>query len=113
MKLRIWKSLTFFIGLILFVAAFGVLLIAGSIFNPPPYRIVIALEDIEPYTVITRDALAVDEQTMNQRVASHLVHEAARGSAALSPGVRRRPAGVEWVATTSASGLDAVESAAG
>lgn len=75
MKLRIWKSLTFFIGLILFVAAFGVLLIAGSIFNPPPYRIVIALEDIEPYTVITRDALAVDEQTMNQRVASRLVHE--------------------------------------
>jgi len=75
-KLRIWKSLTFFIGLILFVAAFGVILVAGSIFNPPPYRIVIALEDIPPYTVLTRDMLAVDEQTMHQKVASRLVHEA-------------------------------------
>lgn len=76
MKLRIWKSLIFFIGLILFVAAFGVILVAGSIFNPPPYRIVIALEDIPPYTVLTRDMLAVDEQTMHQKVASRLVHEA-------------------------------------
>jgi hypothetical protein len=75
-KFRIWKSLTFFIGLILFIAAFGVILVAGSIFNPPPYRIVIALESIPPYTTLTRDMLAVDEQTMNQRVASRLVHEA-------------------------------------
>lgn len=76
MKLRIWKSLTFFIGLLLFVAAFGVILVAGSIFNPPPYRIVIALQDIAPYTILTRDMLAVDEQTMHQKVASRLVHEA-------------------------------------
>jgi len=76
MKLRVWKSLTFFIGLILFVAAFGVILVAGSIFNPPPYRIIIALEEIPPYTVLTRDMFAVDEQTMHQRVASRLVHEA-------------------------------------
>jgi hypothetical protein len=74
-KLRIWKSLTFFIGLILFVAAFGVILLAGSVFNPPPYRIVIALQNIDPYTTLTRDLVAVDEQTMNQRVASRLVHE--------------------------------------
>jgi hypothetical protein len=75
-KFRIWKSLTFFIGLILFIAAFGVILVAGSIFNPPPYRIVIALESIPPYTTLTGDMLAVDEQTMHQRVASRLVHEA-------------------------------------
>ena len=75
MKLRVWKSLTFFIGLILFIAAFGVILVAGSIFNPPPYRITIALKEIPPYTVITRDMLGVDEQTMHQRVASRLVHE--------------------------------------
>ncbi len=75
MKLRVWKSLTFFIGLILFIAAFGVILVAGSIFNPPPYRIIIALEEIPPYTVIARDMFAVDEQTMHQRVASRLVHE--------------------------------------
>ena len=76
MKLRVWKSLTFFIGLILFVAAFVVILVAGRIFNPPPYRIVIALQDVPPYTVLTREMLAVDEQTMNPRVASRLVHEA-------------------------------------
>jgi len=52
-----------------------VILVAGSIFNPPPYHIVIALEEIAPYTVITRDMFAVDEQTMHQRVASRLVHE--------------------------------------
>jgi hypothetical protein len=75
MKLRIWKSLTFFIGLILFVAAFGVILLAGSVFNPPPYRIVIALQTIDPYTELTGDMVALDEQTMNQRVASRLVHE--------------------------------------
>jgi hypothetical protein len=75
MKFSAQKSLTFLIGLILFIAAFGVILVAGSIFNPPPYRIVIALEDIAPYTVLTRDMLAVDEQTMHQRVASRLVHE--------------------------------------
>jgi hypothetical protein len=75
MKLRVWKSLTFFIGLILFIAAFGVILVAGSIFNPPPYSILIALEEIAPYTVVTRDMFAVDEQTMHQRVASRLVHE--------------------------------------
>jgi hypothetical protein len=74
-KLRVWKSLTFFIGLVLFVAAFGVILVAGSIFNPPPYRIVIVLGDIAPYTVLTRNMLAIDEQTMNSRVASRLVHE--------------------------------------
>jgi hypothetical protein len=75
-KLRIWKSLTFFIGLILFIAAFGVILLAGSIFNPPPYRIVVALEDIPPYTTLTRSMFAVDEQTMHARIASRLVHEA-------------------------------------
>jgi len=36
---------------------------------------VIALESIPPYTTLTRDMLAVDEQTMHQRVASRLVHE--------------------------------------
>ena len=76
MKLRIWKSLTFFIGLILFIAAFGVILLAGSIFNPPPYRIVVALQDIPPYTTLTRSMFAVDEQTMHARIASRLVHEA-------------------------------------
>ena len=65
MKLRVWKSLTFFIGLLLFIAAFVVILVAGRIFNPPPYRIVIALQDVPPYTVLTREMLAVDEQTMN------------------------------------------------
>jgi hypothetical protein len=74
-KLRIWKSLTFFVGLILFIAAFGVLLVAGSIFNPPPYRIVIAVKDIAPYTTLSQDMVVVDEQTMNQTVASRLVHE--------------------------------------
>jgi hypothetical protein len=55
-KLRVWKSLTFFVGLILFIAAFGVILVAGSIFNPPPYRIVVAVKDIAPYTTLSHDA---------------------------------------------------------
>jgi len=74
-KLRVWKSLTFFVGLILFIAAFGVILVAGSIFNPPPYRIVVAVKDIAPYTTLSQDMVVVDEQTMNQTVASRLVHE--------------------------------------
>jgi hypothetical protein len=74
-KDRIRKSLTFGVGLLLFVGAFIALLVAGSILNPPPYRVVIAVADINPYTVLTREMLAVDSQTMNSKVASRLVHE--------------------------------------
>jgi Flp pilus assembly protein CpaB len=74
-KLRIWKSLTFFVGLILFIAACGVILVTGRIFNPPPYRIVITFKDIAPYTALSQDMVVVDEQTMNQMVASRMVHE--------------------------------------
>jgi hypothetical protein len=54
MKLRVWKSLTFFIGLILFIAAFGVILVAGSIFNPPPYRIAIALKRLSENSILCK-----------------------------------------------------------
>jgi hypothetical protein len=74
-KIRIWKSLTFVVGLVLFLVGAAVVLFAGSVFNPPPYRIVIALEDIEPYTILDAGMLATDEQTMHERVASRLIHE--------------------------------------
>lgn len=75
MNFRAFKSLTFFVGLILFVGAFAALVLAGNLFNPAPYRIVIAKKDMPAYSRLTPDMLAVDEQTMNSKVAERLIHE--------------------------------------
>ncbi len=75
MNFRALKSLTFFIGLILFIGAFIALILAGNLFNPAPYHIVVAKKDIPAYSTLTPDMLAVDEQTMNPRIAKQLIHE--------------------------------------
>ena len=75
MNFRAIKSLTFLIGLVLFIGAFVVIVMAGNLFNPAPYRIVVAGEDIPMYSTLTPDMLAVDEQTMNPKIARQLIHE--------------------------------------
>ena len=75
MRFSALKSLTFLVGLVIFIGAFAALVLAGSLFNPPPYNIVVALQDIPAYTTLTPDMLGTDEQTMNERVAARMVHQ--------------------------------------
>ncbi len=75
MGFRALKSLTFFVGLLLFGGAFVALLLFGSLFNPAPYQIVVALEELPAYTVLEPSMLGVDSQTMNSKVAARLVHK--------------------------------------
>lgn len=67
------RSSTFIVGILLAIGAFAALLLLGSVLNPPPYQVVIAVQDIPAYTKITSDMLAVDAQTMNSSVARGLV----------------------------------------
>ena len=67
------RSATFIIGLLLALGAFAAYLVLGSVLNPPPYQVVVALEDVPAYSTLSQDALAVDAQTMSSRVATDLV----------------------------------------
>lgn len=67
------RSLTFIVGLVLAVGAFAALLVVGTILNPPPHQVVVALEDIPAYSTLNSAALAVDAQTMSSKVADGLV----------------------------------------
>jgi len=80
MGFRALRSLTFFIGLLLFGGAFAAIVMFGAVFNPAPYRLVVALKDLPPYTVLEPSMLGTDAQTMNPKVAARLVQEAELGS---------------------------------
>jgi Flp pilus assembly protein CpaB len=80
MGFRALRSLTFFIGLLLFSGAFAAIVMFGAVFNPAPYRVVVALKDLPPYSVLEPSMLGTDAQTMNSKVAARLVQEAELGS---------------------------------
>ena len=67
------RSSTFIIGILLAVGAFAALLLLGTMFNPPPYQVVIASANIPAYSNLTGDLLALDSQTMSDQVAASLV----------------------------------------
>jgi Flp pilus assembly protein CpaB len=69
------RVVTFIIGIVLVVGAFAGFLFWGSIANPPPFAVVVALRDIAPGQEITQDYLTVDEQIINPRVAQRFVLE--------------------------------------
>lgn len=67
------RSSTFVVGILLAVGAFAALLMLGTVFNPPPYQVVIARADIPAYSNLSVDLLALDSQTMSGQVAASLV----------------------------------------
>lgn len=67
------RSSTFIVGILLAVGAFAALLLFGSIFNPPPYQVVIANANIPAYSTLSAKVLASDSQTMSRDVAANLV----------------------------------------
>ncbi|MCC7163493.1 MAG: hypothetical protein IT331_13440 [Anaerolineae bacterium] len=67
------RSSTFVVGILLAIGAFAALVLLGSVFNPAPYQIVIAREDVPAYSRLLTDMLALDSQTMSQDVVTSLV----------------------------------------
>src|SRR5438093_384949 len=69
------RVVTFVLGIVLVVGAFLGFLFWGSVTNPPPFRVIVALRDIAPGQEITQDLVTVDEQVINPRVAQRFILE--------------------------------------
>jgi SAF domain len=69
------RSVTFAIGIILAVAAFCGYLLLGGFLAPPPYQVVVAIQDIPPYTPLNASMLGVDSQHLNSQVVRTLVQK--------------------------------------
>ncbi len=70
------RSATFAVGLLLALGAFVAYFVLGTVLNPPPYQVLVALQDVPAYSTLTEDKLAVDAQTMSPRVAADLITKA-------------------------------------
>ena len=75
MRTQSVRSLTFWLGVILALAAFCAFLFLGHIFNPPPTHVVVLTRDVPRYGVITRDMLGVDAQVLHPDLARAYVLE--------------------------------------
>ncbi len=69
------RLITLAIGLLLVIGAFLGFLVWGSLTNPAPYRVAVALKDIPPGGEIKLDSVTVDEQIINPRVAQRFILE--------------------------------------
>lgn len=69
------RSLTLVLGLVLTVGAFLGFLLWGRLTNPPPYRVVVAIEKIPPFSELQEDMFVVDEQIIAPQVAQRYVLE--------------------------------------
>ncbi len=67
------RSATFTIGILLAGLAFVGFLMLGGLMAPPPYSVVIAVQDIPAFTTLDPNALGVDAQRINSQVAHTLV----------------------------------------
>ena len=67
------RSATFTIGILLAGLAFLGYLFLGGLMAPPPYSVVVAVQDIPAYSVLNGGALGVDAQRINSQVARTLL----------------------------------------
>lgn len=67
------RSATLGVGILLAIGAFAALVLLGAVLNPPPFQVVVAEQDIPAYSTLSSDTLAVDAQTMSDKVAQGLV----------------------------------------
>lgn len=67
------RSATFTIGLLLAGLAFVGFLMLGGMMAPPPYSVVVAVQDIPAYSTLDPNALGIDAQRINSQVANMLV----------------------------------------
>lgn len=73
--LVIRRSITLSIGITLSLGSFLGMLFWGRVVNPPPYRVVISVETIQPFTELRRDMFIIDEQILSPQVAQRYVLE--------------------------------------
>ncbi|CAG0963079.1 hypothetical protein ANRL3_01011 [Anaerolineae bacterium] len=67
------RSATFTIGLVLAGLAFVGFLMLGGMMAPPPYSVVVAVQDIPAYSTLDPNALGIDAQRINAQVARTLI----------------------------------------
>jgi len=67
------RSATFTIGILLAVLAFVGFLMLGGMMAPPPYSVVVAVQDMPAYSTLDPNALGVDAQRINSQVAQTLI----------------------------------------
>lgn len=67
------RSATFTIGILLAGLAFVGFLMLGGMMAPPPYSVVVAVQDMPAYSTLDPNALGVDAQRINSQVAQTLV----------------------------------------
>jgi len=67
------RSATFTIGIVLAILAFVGFLMLGGMMAPPPYSVVVAVQDIPAYSTLDPNALGIDAQRINSQVAQTLI----------------------------------------
>jgi len=67
------RSATLTIGILLAGLAFVGFLMLGGMMAPPPYSVVVAVQDIPAYSTLDESMLGVDAQRINSQVAQTLV----------------------------------------
>ena len=67
------RSATFTIGILLAGLAFAGFLMLGGMMAPPPYSVVVAVQDIPAYSTLDTGSLGVDAERINSEVANTLV----------------------------------------
>jgi len=70
---QVGRIISIILGLLLVVFAFVAFLLIGRVLNPPPVQVVIATEDIPPFTSVTRSQVVVDSQILDPKVAQRYV----------------------------------------
>jgi hypothetical protein len=72
-RFSILRSATFIVGAALTVGAFLAYLVLGNLFNPPPYQVLVVVQDVAPGETLTDSMVATSAQRISGRVASGYV----------------------------------------
>lgn len=67
------RKLSLVLGIVLAVGAFVGVLLIGSMANPSPYHVVVAIKEIQPGEVLAPDLVGVDPQVVSPQVAEEYV----------------------------------------
>ncbi len=69
------RKLSLVLGILLAVGAFVGVLLLGSVVNPSPYHVVVAITEIQPGTILEEGMVGIDAQVVSPRVAGEYVLE--------------------------------------
>ena len=72
-RFSVLRSATFIVGAVLTVGAFLAYLMLGNLFNPPPYQVLVVVQDVSPGETLADSMLATSAQRISARVASGYV----------------------------------------